>query len=779
MDTIIATNTGEQLNFIDLFRSKNYSIEIPIIQRDYAQGRISKEKIRNGFLDSLYDCLTNDKKTDLDFVYGNVSGTKNTLSKFIPLDGQQRLTTLFLLHWYLAHKDKQEGDFKRYLLFEDKSRFTYETRTSTREFCNSLVQNGIDLDNLLTNDDELGNSITKTIQNSNWYFLSWNNDPTIKGMLLMLDSIHNKFNDTNGYYEKLVKEDNPIITFQFLNLQDLQMTDDLYIKMNARGKALTDFENFKAQFEKHLEINHPNLRSEFSNKIDGIWCDMFWNYSINHPQKQHNKIDQQFINYFYFISEMLFYKDRVEDTEYYDFSNFKLIESIYTSTDNIVFLMKSLDLFSNKSKLDSKQTINNFFDELFSKTYHENKISLFGGSINLFENLVYSGSFGHQDKLMLYVIINYFISADALELDVNDNLKNYLRVCRNFILKVNQKGNSNSKDEFVPDLRTSFYKDIIQTLSLVYDKNDVYTSLKSKEDSFKFRKDNIQGEIFKAEIISSNNKLVTYIHKLEDHPYIKTDLRNFELLISDEGNLKNLATQFYEIFGVVENDLIVRSLLAIDDYSVWVGNCYFGGLYFFGKNEKWHRILTDKDNSTKLKTILESYFTKLKANASLPLTERLNKIISEGLLKSEQPKWMELFLKYPVITKTSHSIYSFEDKDTDYKIERIDGTSLRHYHINVFVNAVLNSENITAKINKEQGAKDGVETFIVLKENIYLLPDDDYWIINAQNIDISKLKTPFSLEQIDDKNEFRLFPTDKLDYVEVVVDFINKLYELK
>jgi hypothetical protein len=75
------------------------SIEIPLIQRDYAQGRTDGHvtEIRERFLDVLYDAVASDAKVGLDFVYGDVEG--GTLR---PLDGQQRLTTLFLLHWYLG-----------------------------------------------------------------------------------------------------------------------------------------------------------------------------------------------------------------------------------------------------------------------------------------------------------------------------------------------------------------------------------------------------------------------------------------------------------------------------------------------------------------------------------------------------------------------------------------------------------------------------------------------------------------------------------------------------
>ena len=83
-----------------------YKIEIPIIQRDYAQGRKNVIKIAGKFLDDIKHAIAKDRPLNLDFIYGKI--TKNESSEtFIPLDGQQRLTTLFLLHWYLALKENK------------------------------------------------------------------------------------------------------------------------------------------------------------------------------------------------------------------------------------------------------------------------------------------------------------------------------------------------------------------------------------------------------------------------------------------------------------------------------------------------------------------------------------------------------------------------------------------------------------------------------------------------------------------------------------------------
>ena len=94
-------------------------IEIPMIQRDYAQGRKSFHSERHGnknalnetgekFINELFEALINTSQTEemeLDFVYGSIKELQNgnqKLNYFYPLDGQQRLTTLFLLYWFIG-----------------------------------------------------------------------------------------------------------------------------------------------------------------------------------------------------------------------------------------------------------------------------------------------------------------------------------------------------------------------------------------------------------------------------------------------------------------------------------------------------------------------------------------------------------------------------------------------------------------------------------------------------------------------------------------------------
>lgn len=97
-------NNNSRYSVISLFKEYD-EIKIPIIQRDYAQGRRSAKEIRKNFLNSIKYNLNNNlnKGLHLDFIYGSVK-EHNGRKVLILLDDQQRITTLFLLYLYIAVK---------------------------------------------------------------------------------------------------------------------------------------------------------------------------------------------------------------------------------------------------------------------------------------------------------------------------------------------------------------------------------------------------------------------------------------------------------------------------------------------------------------------------------------------------------------------------------------------------------------------------------------------------------------------------------------------------
>jgi hypothetical protein len=76
------------------------------------------------------------------------------------------------------------------------------------------------------------------IKGREWFFENWLTDPTVSGMLTMLDEIHEKANN-NCNPDNLNN-----ITFYLYLIEQLD-ADNAYTKMNARGEPLTEWENIK------------------------------------------------------------------------------------------------------------------------------------------------------------------------------------------------------------------------------------------------------------------------------------------------------------------------------------------------------------------------------------------------------------------------------------------------------------------------------------------------------------------------------------------------------
>jgi hypothetical protein len=491
---------SEQLTFYKLFAEKQYNIEIPIIQRDYAQGRKSAVDVRNVFLDALYIYLSEDVPfRDLDFIYGDIDVSMN----FIPLDGQQRLTTLFLLHWYLAVKEGKFDEFKLVLAKDGFSKFTYKTRQSAADFCDALLKHTIDLNSLFPQNDDNENTLSQLIQDSSWYFLPWNNDPTVQSMLCMLDAIHIKFKNTNGFYDSLIDTENPTITFQFLELKDYGLTDDLYIKMNSRGKPLTKFENFKAKFEQHLSTFNnelaykPSLQKYFAHRIDTKWADLFWSFR----DRSENIFDKQLMN---FISTLAInhYALRQNDPKKYIDSQDNLPLEFYLNQNEefISTLTEILDLLSENPNYT--QYLQDFF--------YYNEIDTFKSITN--NNF---SDAGYVERIKFFAYYSFLVKWKTA-----DGFADWMRVIVNLTENTTPY---NSETEFINSLR------VIQKLLPV--SNQIIEHLIKGENISGFNPTQVKEEQIKAHLISKSANWVNKIFEAEEHLYFKGQL-SFALAFS-------------------------------------------------------------------------------------------------------------------------------------------------------------------------------------------------------------------------------------------------------
>lgn len=636
--------------------SKN-KIEIPIIQRDYAQGRNDDKTkiIRNGFLSSLIDTLENKKTLELDFVYGNVDN-----DVLQPLDGQQRLTTLFLLHWYLYLKTDKLAENKNTLL-----KFTYETRTSSREFCNELVDNRDDLGE--------GKKISEKISDSNWFFLSWKKDPTIKAMLTMLDAIEEKLevkseDEMTAFFKNLTSE-NPPITFLFKELKDIGLTDDLYIKMNARGVPLTDFENFKARFEKHIddnkwELEEYNLLEKTSHKIDTSWTDLFWKH-----RGTDNLIDDEFIKFIAGIAIINYAKNKEFLENEKEFSKVKkiLLEKNKNTTDEAVkteIIERSIQrLFNNPNAVSPKDfPTKNAFEYLKNclDIYSKNKNDeTFPSDLNLWDyckkgtvdissdtktentlfiEFVKNGETTYKQRVLFFAQTVYLLNADTIN---QEFFSHWMRVVRN----ITHNATIDSASGFVGAVN------LVNELSKGC--LNIYEYFVQNKIESSFARTETAEEILKSSIITNplNNKVS--IFSIEDTKFFRGKIKfalhcvDFENnqsafdenklnalhpLITEHLNSDDLSAKFRSAMFTVKNN---------DFYEYWRSWSY--------GTDTHKRCLIENTSDLKW-NFTHGYYGDYLKELLLKLIEKsLDEIINEYSFPEQMPNWKRRLIKEPVL----------------------------------------------------------------------------------------------------------------------------------
>ena len=234
------------MDFNSAFQNKR--IVVPILQRDYVQG--ATESVIVPFIDNLLD-----SECDLNYIYGY---SENRC--FIPVDGQQRLITLWLLHLYIYSRKRISDPFNVTL--------TFQAREYASEFCERLSNK---LPELLAVTDRKS-PLDKVIQNQNWFITSWSKNATVINMLSTLRHLHKKINEQNfdPIYNRLFVAESPTVTFAFLNMAEGNgLDDDIYIKMNGRGRPLSVFENLKSWMDQQVE--HLSIAAEWRSYMDNRW----------------------------------------------------------------------------------------------------------------------------------------------------------------------------------------------------------------------------------------------------------------------------------------------------------------------------------------------------------------------------------------------------------------------------------------------------------------------------------------------------------------------------
>lgn len=646
---------GSQINYKQLLQ-RHKRIRIPMIQRDYAQGRPTEEEVRDEFLESLKDALLK-PATDptlplnLDFIYGSVEGEIET--RFLPLDGQQRLTTLFLLHWYLAWKDDQWEVFDQLFQEDSHARFTYTVRPSSSEFFDELVSYRPSARPVEFKE------LSKVIVDQHWYFRRWRLDPTIQAVLCMLDTIHKKFASLRGLFSRLVDETQPAITFQLLDLENFGLSDDLYIKMNARGIPLTAFETFKARYEQELKGQLEGIVFKISEesftaaeyvarRMDTTWADLFWNLR----DEESDLYDEAFMNVFRAIAlitrnpadpvgseDVSTLRDRWKAPSYTDFHTQGWLDEQFT-----LALIPLLDSWSAKSEgLSCHLPDKRYFDE-----------------IAFFSDVTSDGATLPYTDIVQFAAYVRFIIEHQGSIDSNA-FQEWMRVIHN--LSVNTE--YNRADDLLRSIRG--------LNELIESSGDVLRYFAESEKAASgFSELQIAEEKLKTELILANDAWRELIDLAESHGYFRGQigfLLDFSGTLAmrsesdpkfwDETEHSSLQVQFSRYLGLANMMFSAkglddpgksrwqRALLSIDDYLLPSGRNHSFLRNPAAYEASWKRLLRDTGSKTaKAGKILKTLWDQLTPDADI--TQQLDIVINSA---QQLEPWRDEIVYCPEVIK--------------------------------------------------------------------------------------------------------------------------------
>ena len=604
MDSNIKSNTSFWSEISD------YKIQVPYYQRDYAQGRIDNgriDNIRKVFVEEMYGAIMgfNNKECHLGLVFGSYDENEKV---FIAVDGQQRLTTVFLLHWYVAWRENKLNDYKEKLL-----NFSWDTRSYSSQFVE-----------LLFKIRPLGNVIDSIKTNSN-YFSVWENDPTVKGMLTMLEEIEKQYPNDILLCSQLFSNDCKI-KYDILKLEK-DSDGKTYLKMNSRGRSLTTFELFKSKL---LDKYKPN----FGHKFDNEWLSFMIKISAT-SDSQFSDPDIPFMNfineYTYTYLQLKLKSGSDIANNYKEFTDAKVKGEL---TD-VPFI--SFDKYNGAFEGDCLEYFEKSLDWICQNYENikliDNKIR-FSDSRFFIDAIIKDNNPNFTHRAKLFAVFKYAELTGYDQIDT-ELYEKWTRVFRNLVANT--------------DIDGSNIGGICKAINKI-DNSDIYGYLSNGEEISAFTKDQVAEEIAKAKQIlyvaprSDGKSWEEIIIEAENYAFFKGAIRflftqkdigdDFEYFDTKWIN----AQEYFDKDGVKDgkekfksNALLMKSLLAnCDDFEHKIKNHF----EFSNDYVRWRRILIDDDWRRAVDTIMSKEVTTETTKDYVNNTKDvfIKNIIDDGLM---------------------------------------------------------------------------------------------------------------------------------------------------
>jgi len=697
-------------------------VQIPQVQRDYVYGRTvgsgKEATVLDGLLNEFKRVLesSGDDTIVLDFVYGDIHRKDNKYEYLIPLDGQQRLTTLYLLHVYAAVrqsiKNAEETGGQRCLPegTEKLARFSYETRTSASTLCDNLVNHFITRLNL-------EESISEQIEGDPRYLPSYDFDPTIRSILNVLDRIQVVFKDTNDIWDRLTC-DRKRIGFDYLPMNDYKLSDELYIKMNSRGKFLTRYELFKSDLLGYIQDKFGiEERRKFSIWTDVNLTNIAWRLKKEGKDKKDNDIDDYLLDFYQNIFNYLHYLNKEGKI-----AKKASFENVLETKDDWALFKDILNTIENSSE---KELYNQEWDSFF---YVDDIVLGKEGLIRLFtdreKDHVFKRAFTKGNLMNAeYLYLHSMILLNQNKFDFGKTFKK-LRIIRNVVVN----SNFYMREE---NLHTMLYV----LTAFLNDEEFITTGIGPKVI---FQESQVNEEIEKQKL---NDKAYDDLLVYENHLFLKASVG----LFMSTGKL-DILPKFSRLFSdksdVLTRDLNRAMLLDDKEYMQYTTSMEPSDSYpthrkrlFAIRHDYWNSFLTLNSDRHNQEAILD-----IIAKDTFPDSpDKLKEYILEGLKNVDTQNWKYYIIKYPYhsLVNWTQGYFHWDDMD-DKSLEAVIMRSSTHpIGDNDFYNEwrLLNRTLYYEKLGGDEGRKYGLSKYcspiIIPKGNASITGVQDGWKISS------------------------------------------------
>lgn len=749
----------------------DYIIYVPEFQRNYLQGDDSNESIkdkRNRLLDDIFSCIESQSKSiDLGFIYGRVEDSyKRKL--FYPYDGQQRLTTLYFLYLLIYFKFKNYDEIQSF-----KKKLSYQTRISTNRFIESFLswildsKEKVSIYNDFWNKD--GKDLKGFIMSQDWFMMTeWNYDVSIINMLSIIVEISERvkyLGDRTGIVNFIDKDENNPFQFDFIYVDDISKSDDLYIKINARGKALSPFENLKSDIDEYWS-------NEDKTKLDAEWTEYVWNQLDENDKNKEKSFDDSFFN----LLSNIFYLQYLIGLDQQDINDKNLFEIENKYKKGIV----DKEWITQNLCCDSPyQMISSFLDAMTGsfKSIKDKQIE----SVNrkIFGLGDYQNNIGQNkmERADLFEVFVYYYSVSSLfrknDMEFTDkrNLLNEIETVTNRIIE-NQRPYLDSPTNLVKAL-----KSVKVLIDNSIKSHGVYKFFLSVDNDTKelirdgLMKEQVEEEILKAKLIDKDSRYVALFNKGYSELKNKGQLGFIFYLVKNNKSLSKIGIEdvsyesfektlkqiifiqnFIGKFGEFTNnyELLLRAILAKANDS----------FFWERRNNLLSFPLLNNDRDMSLHASLNCYSSnnpedvKYKFNLLDGLREVLNlfdpnkdnieevlKRIIEDYKKIDSKPWYKFFVIYDGVFQQCRNgnIYHYSDKYVLLLDKKFRSGQWCEYYTFALSKALSEALNKEYSCKKAKGIDGGREASFVkidmdgIKYKCSMMNNEDRFIIIKKN----------------------------------------------